>query len=550
MKKFLDILKRTVSFILRPILQNPLHFFMAFILASGFAIVGQYLMKGHNWFYNIETLTMWGLIIAYVASAVITLPTSQRLKRVFVFAIYFVLAFSSLIDIVIYAVLGTIWNENFIGIIAGTNAEESKEFIQFYVTWKSIGWVLGWTAFVVLFGIVLKIILRRISGNRRAMLFIACALCGGVLASSLYLLKTPVTTAYKISLPGKVADLSYLTDVQTLNSPELTVVPTDSTARFPIFLIIGESHSSLHSQMYGYPKATMPRLSAIPPERLVVFRHIEAPATVTEAVFRKIMTTTDFSGKEWNESNTVIQLMDSVGYNTIWLSNQSRHGAYDNYLNRFATLSDSVAWTGDAYSIADKRNYDSELLDMYRGFEVRPDSAMFFVFHFMGSHVKFPNRYPKDFSGFDAGEYSDRPELQREVIANYDTSVLFTDSVLNELFKEADLAGAPAIYFSDHALDLYDTNPTRVGNADLTNLESVKVAKQIPFMVYIPESFEQKYPGIAERIRRSADAEGCTDHLFFTLMDLTGVSSPQWPEARSKSLFNAGGTKALDGSND
>lgn len=531
LKKFLDI-------ILYPIRYNFVHFIMLFWVSSASQIFSQLLM--HD---VMRTLFVWGFVIAYIGSAVISVASPKWLRRLVAIIIYTLLSISSLIDISIYATLKTIWNEEFPAVLAGTNLDEAFEFIEFYFGWNSILWIIG---FMLSIALILLILRRFWTGDRisdRVKNWVSYIFFGLTLASAAFLLYVPNTKAFNITIFGKIRFFKYFyIKPPEIESSALTVIRNNKDDAFPIFVIIGESHSRSHSQMYGYDKPTMPHLTSLISDRFVVFKNIDAPATYTEGSIRRIMTTSDYSDLEWNKSNTVIQLMKKAGYHTRWLSNQSCRGLTDNYLNRFANLCDEAKWSGDlncVYFIDQYNSFDENLIGLLDESNIKINSKEFVVIHFIGSHVSFDRRFPKSFKSFDSGLYDRIPQYQRKQMASYDTSIRYTDYVLNELFKRIEKTGGLAFYFSDHGLDFYNTNPDKCGHANNNDPLSVKYGKQIPFFVYISESFAKDHPELVERIHKASSRPGNTDQLFFTLMDVLDATSPQWPKAAEHSLFRA-----------
>lgn len=533
------LFSRFFNFVLSPIRHNFTHFVMIFVLASGFQIFSQFLMNDPLRNFNIVTMFMWGLVIAYLGSGIIMItPLKLCLRNITIGIIYSLLVLSSLADIIIFGALRIVWNENFPAILAATNSQESAEFIDFYFSGNTIFWILGWIFFCVVIGLFLKYLRKHaVAFSKKTKDFIAYVLLGLTVVSVVYVCRTPDTKAFTISLPGKIYSMRFFKQVEDIEMPQLKIFRVSDPDISTVYLVIGESHSRSHSQLYGYEKQNMPRLSALLPDRLVVFDDIEASETHTQAAFKGFMTTSGYSSEPWNKSNNIIQLMKEAGYKTIWISNQNCRGVHENVISRFVSLCDTSLWTSDQYSIKDFTlisRYDGSLPLIYDKFDEKDG---FVVFHLMGSHAKFSCRYPSSFKGFKPDEYKGFPENQRSSLAEYDTAILYTDYVLNEIFKRAEKTGALVIYFSDHGLDLFVTDPNRCGHADNNNPESVRVGKQIPFMVYVPEVFEKEHPELVSRIRKAAKQKGNTNQLFFTLMDVLGVSSPQWPDAAKHSLF-------------
>ena len=56
---------------------------------------------------------------------------------------------------------------------------------------------------------------------------------------------------------------------------------------------------------------------------------------------------------------------------------------------------------------------------------------------------------------------------------------------------------------------------------------------EIPFVIYTTEKFKQKYPLVDAQIRASVDKKYMTDDLIHTILDITGIKTPEFQETRS-----------------
>ena len=155
----------------------------------------------------------------------------------------------------------------------------------------------------------------------------------------------------------------------------------------------------------------------------------------------------------------------------------------------------------------------------------------------MGSHDRFSERYPEEFSYFTTTDYPGIPESQRSVLASYDNSVRYTDWVINRVFDEFKNDEAIVIYFSDHGLDLFYTRNDYYHHAIISDPESCKVASEIPFLIYPSASFCEKYPETVARIANSTHREWRTDDLIYTIMDIAGIRFSVSNEVEERSLL-------------
>ena len=124
----------------------------------------------------------------------------------------------------------------------------------------------------------------------------------------------------------------------------------------------------------------------------------------------------------------------------------------------------------------DKAQYDEELT---RYFDlVDPNENNFIIFHLMGSHIDYQNRYPKSFKKWVDGEAGK--------VADYKNSILYTDYVLEKLYGVAKdkLDLSAMVYFSDHGSD-----PNRRRNPDASGF----VILRIPMFVYMSDKYKDMH---------------------------------------------------------
>ena len=159
-----------------------------------------------------------------------------------------------------------------------------------------------------------------------------------------------------------IVELEAKDDVVRLVNSNLNV--TAECNKMTAVLIIGESHSKYHNQLYGYPRETSPRLQKrVKAGSLAVFTDAVAPHSFTIYSVPKLLTFAAHDRPEnfWELAN-IFDLAKSAGFKTFWLCN---HPAY--------------ADNGMPYSVITRRadvikhsspgniqNYDETLLPLYR----------------------------------------------------------------------------------------------------------------------------------------------------------------------------------------
>jgi heptose-I-phosphate ethanolaminephosphotransferase len=91
-------------------------------------------------------------------------------------------------------------------------------------------------------------------------------------------------------------------------------------------IILGESLSRSHMQLYGYTRETNPELTSIK-KQLYIFKDVISPATTTIEAMRFILTLANHQNPNFFlVKRSIINLFNEIGYDTIWIGNQNFRG--------------------------------------------------------------------------------------------------------------------------------------------------------------------------------------------------------------------------------
>lgn len=284
-----------------------------------------------------------------------------------------------------------------------------------------------------------------------------------------------------------------------------------------VVVIIGESHAKSHCSLYGYGRQTNPLLEKRERDSsLLVFTNVKSPALFTVRAFKYILNTmqTGDDEKQWYQYPTVISLMKSVGYHTSWFSNQDEVGLYDCTASSFAHLCDDYTFN----------NNPSRLDGSLAGLHKSTHKKELIVYNLMGQHVDFSKRYPAQFARFKPEDYADKPENQREVLSEYDNACLYNDYVVSRIMDEYSQQDAVVIYLSDHGLDLFDSSNRYYGHAKMSKDKSHQCGTNIPFFVYVSDTFKSLHPRIYNTLAQSVTDDFCTENLTSFILKIVGYS--------------------------
>ena len=292
-------------------------------------------------------------------------------------------------------------------------------------------------------------------------------------------------------------------------------------------LVIGESADRRHCSSYGYPLPTNAYTSAYR-DSLLFFSDAITAYTGTDATMARLLTfmddAPDTEADIWHEYPNLISLAKKAGYRCYWLSNQQKSGRFLDCTSAIGGLCDYQIWLQEFDNDALLAHFDIDLLAPFQ--QIFSDSCQtrFIVLHLMGAHPEYSRRYPKDFGEFtreDVKNLDNQAETshQRNIIAEYDNAMLYTDYVVAEIIKT--LFGQEGrnilLYLSDHGQNVFDTSK-RYGHD--------KLHAEIPFFIYANPAWRESSPVLYENLKSHTDAPVSSAHLIHTLLSLAGIDYP------------------------
>lgn len=285
-----------------------------------------------------------------------------------------------------------------------------------------------------------------------------------------------------------------------------------------IILVIGESASRNYMSAFTTMEDdTTPWLNKQKKtDNFILINNSYASAWNTVPALEHALTSANFyNDVKFNQSVSIVDVARRAGYKTYWFSNQGTIGGSDTPITLVADTSDVKRWLCNEITL-DKAQFDEELT---RYFElINPNENNFIVFHLMGSHIDYRNRYPIQFKKW----------LNNEVgkVADYKNSLLYTDYVLEKIYSVAkDKLGLSAmVYFSDHGSD-----PNRRRNPD----ESGFVLLRIPVFIYVSDKYKEMNSHIYDVLNANRNAYFSNDLVYDTVCGLFDITSNHYDERNS-----------------
>ncbi|WP_154450423.1 phosphoethanolamine transferase [Helicobacter pylori] len=305
-----------------------------------------------------------------------------------------------------------------------------------------------------------------------------------------------------------------------------------------VILVIGESTSRNFMQLYGYNAPNNPLLSQLANERereresnnLFVFSDTISKEAHTSEVFESLLNYSNAeTNKPWYHYHNMIDIFKRSHYETFWLEKQiiDQWGITQNLV--------SSRSKNRYYILGNYGAYDEELAKFYsKNVQSRLKSKNFIVFHLIGSHSWYADRFPKSFAKFkpndlDFSNLHASSDRDKQIVTDYVNSLYYNDAVLNEIFNLFKDKDAIVFYLSDHAQDMFGSGSTYGHRCSKAGLE-------IPFMIYVSDTFKEKHPEKVKLIKNALNKPFMSDDLIHSLLPLVGIHTKD--EVESKNLFS------------
>jgi len=265
-------------------------------------------------------------------------------------------------------------------------------------------------------------------------------------------------------------------------------------------LLIGESSSRHHWELYGYPRPTNPKLKNR--KDIILYDDVISSHTSTVESLSRCLTFNSNGDLKHDFSDlTIADIANASDIKTWWISTHHEHGLIKSSVPHAMKRCKHVYFLENDFP-GSSMPHDGLILPYLSNALKDTTPRKLILIHLMGSHLPYKDRYPRDFeifgeSNFEKKKYrfADTKEKINNINA-YDNSHLYQDFVLNEILNQLDSArhkGSPvsAIYFSDHGEEVYDYR-NFLGHSPQSNSAWMH---DIPFFTWgIPNSSNQFKP--------------------------------------------------------
>ena len=322
-----------------------------------------------------------------------------------------------------------------------------------------------------------------------------------------------------------------------------------------IVLIIGESYNRHHSQLYGYSLPTTPCQTALyQTGRLVPFTDVISSWNMTCESFEDIFSLYAVGSNEnWYDYPFLTTMFRQAGYEVFFLSNQfvmNPSESFSAFIEDIFINDKEIGELQFSHRNENIHPYDMGLLDDYQKMKKLSSAHNLWIFHTMGLHAKFSERYPSEWKKFTSADYH-RPDLNEEMLeelADYDNALLYNDYFLNAVINAFKDKEAVIVFLSDHGERVFD-NSTEFGRNLTWNVNDIKQQFEIPFWFYFTEAYREKHSEVVETVISVKNKRYMTDIISHTLIHLAGIQSkyyrpeydilnPAYDEQRKRMIRN------------
>jgi len=280
-----------------------------------------------------------------------------------------------------------------------------------------------------------------------------------------------------------------------------------------IVFVLGESVRSDHLAVNGYNKNTTPLLAK--QSNLVSFTNVYTSLTYTAISLPQILTDKSLVHTTTNEFTSVYSVLNSSGFNTIWIGNQSLEKSYEEIVK----TNNSVKIIDEFHSVLSfKKLKDLELL---ASFNLKNKNTIT-TLHMIGSHWYYNSRYDKSFEKFTPVTTSKHvgSSTKNQLINSYNNTILYLDFFLNKLIEDIKKSDQKTvvIYLSDHGETLGE-------EGKWFHAQDHKSSKNPAMLVWSSDSYLEENPNFIKNLTSKRNDSISTDFLFHSILHLAKVKN-------------------------
>lgn len=276
-------------------------------------------------------------------------------------------------------------------------------------------------------------------------------------------------------------------------------------------LVIGEAQTRDHMSAFGYARKTTPWLDAMKDDKHAVLFHnsYSSYCQTVRALSYALTTKNQYNDLDLSNSISLVEMANAAGYHTVWISNQVKYSMYDTPTTIIAESANERYWINNHVGETFSTNYfDDEVVKKLDTIDY--SGKMLVILHFMGNHISYQDRYPKEFEYFSGSEL---PGMDY-----YDNSILYNDYVMEMLINK--LQSLPnfqcMMYVADHG---------EGASVDMSHDPDhfIWEMARIPMYIVMSDNFMAIQPNKVNNLERHSAEYFTNDLVIDTMLGIMGI---------------------------
>lgn len=383
--------------------------------------------------YNYFLITIIGLALHYFIFFLLF-----KIKKI---GIYLVLFFTT-VPYLCFEISLFVFGYKLNRAIIASLLENELEMVLYFINFKII-------LFSIFYCLIMFFILKKIKFNKKinnicfsisSIIVIITIIFTVIVKNKIYLISHPIIDIFdslriKKTLDGlnSTKKLIFMDNANKLKE----LFDYKDLENINIVLIIGESARSDFFNKYNTVTKTNNTINLIRSKSSYFFTREAVPEILTLTVD--------------NKNYSLVDIMNSLNFNTFWIGAQSINGSMDSPYSNFALKSKNRIYKESNRNI----KYDFELLK-YLDSVIKNTGKNFYIIHQIGSHTPFYKRFEKKSAKFK--NYCKSKDMllcsETEIYNSYANSIIYTDKFLNEIINRfKNKKNTLLLYTSDHSTD-------------------------------------------------------------------------------------------------
>ncbi len=302
-------------------------------------------------------------------------------------------------------------------------------------------------------------------------------------------------------------------------------------------VVIGESASREHYEIFGYNRKTNPLLSKR--KDIYSFYNVKSPHGQTLLSLKKVLTFASFDDMSLlYTKGSMVNYFKDAGFKTFWLTKQENLSKYSTYTNVVAHEADIYEDRQQVEKLAGEKAENNDYSLIYRLEKALADKAnkKVIFLHLDGSHSPYDEHTKKGYTPFTDNQKYSIFDKHRQKMDQYDNTIVLNDLLLNTIIeilkKQNDISYM--VYFSDHGEDA--TNDSDTCFCHYESHPKRELLLTIPFITWVSPKYESFRPDFVNSFNKKLGTAYNTQHLIHSVMSLSGLSNPDIE--KSKSIFD------------